>query len=94
MKNVFREKDEKGWTYYIDSRFAWIPTYCQGTFVWLRRVWFTWPEKEGKPILASDVFPDWFKDHGPDYNPEMYRAEYPYDPRDEKAQAQFLKENS
>lgn len=79
MKQIYIEKDSQGWTYYIDSRFAWIPTYCQGTFVWLRRVWFTWPEKDGKPICVRDVLPEneWYGKA----DEQMDLTEFPYDPR-------------
>lgn len=77
MKQVYQEKNSDGWTYYIDWRFAWIPTYCQGTLVWRRRVWMTWPEKDGKIILFKDMsFYDGYR--GDD---QMYLTEFPYDPR-------------
>lgn len=80
MKQIYQAENQAGWTYYIDWRFAWLPTYCQGTLVWLRRVWYTWPEKNGKPIMASDVLsPADMKSLGEDQ--PMYRTEFPYDPR-------------
>lgn len=82
MKQVFVKENPQGWTYYIDSGIAWIPMYCQGTLVWLRRVWWTWPEKaDGSLVLASDVLsPDAMKSMM-GRNEEMYRVYYPYDPR-------------
>lgn len=84
MKQLYVPKDARGWTYYIDSYFAWVPMYCQGTFCWLQQVWFTWPEKaDGTPVLVKDVLDE--KDllsmfHNQD-NKEMYKAYFPYDPR-------------
>lgn len=76
MKTEFGELTNKGWQYYVDWRFAWIPTYCQGTFVWLRRVYFTWPEKNGWLIYES--FPEYM--HGEPQ--QVGYSEYPYDPRE------------
>lgn len=80
MKTEF-SRDNDGTIYYIDSYFAWFPIYCQGTLCWLQRVWFTWPEKNGKLIMASDVLSakDMANMNGRDE--QMYRAYYPYDPR-------------
>jgi hypothetical protein len=81
MKKVLSPPDAQGWTYYIDSGIAWIPMYCQGTLVWLRRYWVTWPEKDGSPVMASDVLSadDMKSMMGRDE--QMYRAYFPYDPR-------------
>ena len=82
-KQKYGEPNGNGWQYYIDSYFAWLPTYCQGTFCWLQRVWVTWPEKpDGSLIYAADEMPDWFDHHPKTFNPEMYRTEFPYDPRE------------
>ena len=51
-KQVFpAPPNDNGWTYYVDSRFAWVPRYMQGKLIWLRRYWMTWPEdKDGRVI--------------------------------------------
>ncbi len=38
------------WQYYIAKKFAFVPVYIQGQFVWLRMYWETWPEVNGKVI--------------------------------------------
>jgi len=82
MKQVYAEKNKDGWTYYIDSAIAWIPMYCQGTFIWLRRYWVTWPEKaNGTLVMASDVLSTKDMSDMMGHNGEMYRVYFPYDPR-------------
>lgn len=82
MKQILYQKDGRGWTYYVDSYFAWIPTYCQGTFCWLQRVWFTWPEKsDGSLVMASDVLSKEDMASMMNRDKEMYRTYYPSDPR-------------
>lgn len=68
------------WQYYIDWGIAWLPMYCQGTLIWLCRYWTTWPELNGKPILAEDVLPEQMNGS----KEEMYRVYFPYDPRKKK----------
>lgn len=81
MKQIYVPENKDGWIYYIDSYFAWLPTYCQGTLCWLKTVWFTWPEKNGLPIMASDVLSaaDMASMMGRDE--QMYLTYFPYDPR-------------
>lgn len=52
MKAVFKPRDPStGYTYYVGTRFAWVPMYIQGTLVWMRRYWMTWPETDdGKAV--------------------------------------------
>ncbi len=81
MKSKMGEVTDDGWQYWVDSYFAWIPTYCQGTFCWLERVWFTWPEKNGKPIMASDELSKEDMDSIMGRDVQMYLTYFPYDPR-------------
>ena len=81
MSNTEDRQTALAYTYYIDSRFAWIPTYCQGTLCWLQRVWFTWPEINGRPVMASDVLSKADMASMNNRDQQMYLTEYPYDPR-------------
>jgi hypothetical protein len=87
MKEKYGEPNRNGWQYYIDSEVAWVPMACQGSFCWLQRVWSTWPEKDGKPIMtdtffsAEDIKSDPYLQKNPQ---QMYKVYFPYDPRTRK----------
>lgn len=52
MPRIWIPRDPKtGYTYWVDSGIAWAPMYIQGTLVWMRRYWMTWPvTDDGKPV--------------------------------------------
>ncbi len=52
-REVFVDKRTSlgGYLYYIEPGFAWVPMYIQGTLVWMRRYWMTYPvDASGAPI--------------------------------------------
>jgi hypothetical protein len=60
VKQFYAGPNINGWTYYIDSGIAWLPMYCQGTLIWLRRYWTTWPEdRDGNKIAMYQVYFPW-----------------------------------
>lgn len=81
-KQKYDSITSEGWQYYIDSGIAWLPMYCQGTFIWLSRYWVTWPEKaDGKLVMASDILSKKDISDMNNRNEEMFRSYFPYDPR-------------
>ena len=80
MKEIYKKGND--WTYFVERGFAWFPMYCQGTFVWLRHYWVTWPEKpDGSLVMASDVLSAKDMAAMNNQDSEMYRVYFPYDPR-------------
>lgn len=41
-----------GWKYYVDSHIAWVPEYVNGSMIWMKRVWRSWPEDSNGPIMS------------------------------------------
>lgn len=41
-----KHTDGSAWQYYIETKFAFLPVYANGTLLWIRRYWVTWPVDE------------------------------------------------
>jgi hypothetical protein len=82
MKAIWLANGPNGWTYYIERKFAWIPTYGQGQLIWLQSYWITWPENNGRPIMASDVLSKEDMAKMMNRDEQMYVTIWPYDPRE------------
>lgn len=84
MKQIWQPENKDGWIYFKEKKFAWFPTYGQGTLIWLRHYWITWPERNGMPIMASDVLSKQDMASMNNQDEQMYLTIWPYEPSSSK----------